>query len=293
MKTNKVLMNEELYKSGKKAYKGSVLATYGSTFHKTITIQPQISNGRKILMDKDDQLDYLCQGLKKGQIGARKSDIAIEGKTSIVSEVVSECDSLETARKLTMSKDIVEELNNSLTYKLKNGEEWTLSDILEWKSTIQDINSEIRNKIEEVKKIHNHKKGTKMSNELLVQISELMTGYYVVTGFDVVITISNKHVINLTDDYVICSDEKKLDSLKEEANYNKSSNRLIAKERPVKLVIPVQTVEHIKIIKQILSRYMDNLFKGQNFEYVCSDTFNPEGIDIDYARSVDRARSTN
>lgn len=293
MRTTKGLMDANLYKSGKTAYKGSIYGRYASTYHQEVTIQPQISNGGNVILPVESELRSACEGLRKGEIGARKHSVRIEGKTTVISEAIAECYDLNAAKQAAASGKSAEEwLESELKYTDNNGNSLTLKDVREIRSGYQSQNKLIRDKIKALKLSHNWKPKDKMSDELLSDISQLMKGYSSLTGLDLVITVHDKHVINKTQDYVACSDEASYNKLLQDANYNDQGNRLVARNTPIKAIIPIQDIKQVETVKRVLQgKFSTVLLKMKGIEEVASDTHPISGVDLQAARSHDRQLS--
>lgn len=289
MRTTKGLMEANTYKSGKTVYKGAIYGRYASTYHQTVTIQPQISNGGKVVLPTESNIRSACEGLQKGQIGARKHSVKLDGKTTILNEAIAECNDLDSAKLVsTVGKTAEEWLEPELSYDGPNGEKLTLSEVKAIRADYQASNKAIRESIESLKKAYNWKEGSKMSEELMKDISKLMQGYQTLTGLDIVITVHDKHVINKTDDYVSCSDVESYKRLLLEANYNDQGNRLVARTSPVKVIIPIQKIEQVETVKRILfDKFTTAFTQMKGIEVVASDTFQVPGVSLINAKEFD------
>lgn len=289
MRSTKELIMSTKYLSGKPSYKGAILARYGSTYHAVTSMRPQISHAGNIVLPVDANVTSACKKLQKGQIGARKDNDQFSGGTTILNEIIAEVNTLEVAYETAKTgKSALLWFNDILQYKGVNGNILSLAEVLELRKQYHSKNEQIREKINETKKLHGFKKGTKMSDTLLEELQTLYEGMYSMTGMDLIISISEKHYINLTNDFVECSDPQSFALLKDSANYNKSGNRLVGSKPVSNFVVPIQSLSQLTQIKSVIEdKYLSKLMKLK-YELVCSERYNPNGLDLDAAREYDR-----
>jgi len=290
IKTVKILTNETKYKSGKPAYRGAFKALYAGTIHSTLEMKPVVSNAGINYCTPDNDIFAACRRLQKGQIGALKNySTDVQGGTTILSEVVAEVYNAAEAQSVAdNSHGKLDDILSDFNYTDKNGKNLTYAEAKVVIADHKKNNNEIRAAIEDLKILYKWKKGQKMSSALMDGIKEKMKGYFSLTGFDVEFVVRNQHVINTTDDYVICSNQQGLEWARENLNYNLQGSRLIGSSTPDRVFIPIQTLDQLRIFKErMLNKRQAWITQLSNYQRVCSDRYNPDGINLEEAAARD------
>lgn len=289
MKSIQNLQGDVKYVSGKTAYKGAIKSYYAGTLHEMKTVRPQISNAGQVLLQPEEDITAVCKKLHKGQIGAMKADEVINGGTTVCCEYVAEVYDLTEARKVANpGRNMVDILNDSLSYTGNAGEKYSLYDVLELRKQHVTSNTAIRKRIAEVKAAYGYSGKGKMPEELFKEVQRLYSQLTSVTGFDLVITTRHEHTLCLNDDYVICQDPAKLQTAVKRADYIVQGNRLWATGGNYQCVIPIQTKEQIKTIREIVSQCKNTSLPNATTVEVCSETWNPSGLDLPALAEQDR-----